>query len=140
MRRGRVSLVGACAGLVVAVLTAVADVPPASTPVAAQTPVDNPPIADQCGLPVTLVLDASGSISSSRAVETVRDAAEVFLDAVKDTGSRARVIDFATFSRQTAPAVLVTTASMAPGGVHARALADYYNPRRPRPRSGPAAP
>ena len=131
MRRSRVSLVGACTGLVVAVLTVAADVPPASRPVSAQTPADNPPIADQCGLPVTLVLDASGSISSSGAVETVRDAAEVFLDAVKDTGSRARVIDFGTFSRQTAPAVLVTTASMAPGGVHAQALADYYNPQPP---------
>ena len=80
---------------------------------------------------MTLVLDASGSIQSSDAVETVRDAAKVFLDAVKDTGSTARVIDFGTFSRQTAGPELVTTASMAPGGVHAEALASYYNPKPP---------
>jgi uncharacterized repeat protein (TIGR01451 family) len=106
-------------------------VPTAVTPVMAQTPAANPPIAEQCGLPMTLVLDASGSISSAGAVETVRDAAEVFLDAVKDTGSTTRVIDFGTFSRVTAGAELVTTDSMAPGGVHANAIAAYYNPRPP---------
>jgi uncharacterized repeat protein (TIGR01451 family) len=64
-------------------------------------------------------------------VETVRDAAEVFLDALKNTGSTARVLDFGTVARQTAPADLVTTASMQPGGVHANAIKAYYNPQPP---------
>jgi len=98
---------------------------------AAVTPVANPPVPDECGLPLTLVLDASGSIESEGAVENVRSAAKAFLDAVKDTGSTARVVDFGTVARQTAPADPVTTASMAPGGVHANALASYYNPKPP---------
>ena len=105
--------------------------PPSPVNVAQITPAPNPDVAEQCGLPVTLVLDASGSIQSAGAVELVRDAAEAFLDAVKDTGSTARVIDFGTFSRQTAGAELVTTDSMAAGGVHAEAIAAYYNPRPP---------
>ena len=63
------------------------------------------------------------------AVEQVRDAAEVFLDALKDTGSTARVVDFGTVARQTAPADLVTTPSMQPAGVHGQALEHYYNPK-----------
>jgi uncharacterized repeat protein (TIGR01451 family) len=102
-----------------------------SPAVAQVQPEPNPQIADQCGLPFTLVLDASGSIADAGAVEDVRDAAEAFLDAVKDTGSTARVLDFATVARQTAPPDLVTTQSMAPGGVHADALAAYYNPKPP---------
>ncbi len=35
-------------------------------------PVPNPPIADSCGTDVVLVLDASGSISSSGAVDLAR--------------------------------------------------------------------
>ena len=98
---------------------------------AAVTPVANPPVAEECGIPVTLVLDASGSINSSHAVETVRNAASVFLTALADTGSTARVIDFGSVARQTAPAALVTTSSLAPGGVHANALKAYYNPIPP---------
>src|SRR5262249_6864971 len=98
---------------------------------AAVNPVANPPIQEECGIPVTLVLDASGSINSSHAVETVRNAATVFLKALKGTGSTARVIDFGSVARQTAPATLVTDQSLAPGGVHANALAAYYNPVPP---------
>ncbi len=101
MARRGLLLVGAAVGL--AAVAAAVEVPTVSTPASAQQatiPVDNPPIAEQCGLPVTLVLDASGSIQSFDAVEDVRNAAEVFLDAVKDTGSTARVVDFGTFSRR----------------------------------------
>ena len=70
----------------------------APAPVAAQTaptPAPNPPIEESCGVDVTLVLDASGSISSSsHAVEDVRDAAEAFLDALENTNSTARVTQF----------------------------------------------
>jgi uncharacterized repeat protein (TIGR01451 family) len=125
---GRVAPALVALSLVLVWFAAVVGVSPA---VAQLTPAPNPQIADQCGLPFTLVLDASGSIADAGAVEDVRDAGEAFLDAVKDTGSTARVVDFGTVARQTAPADLVTTQSMAPGGVHADALAAYYNPKPP---------
>ena len=65
---------------------------------AAVTPVANPPIVERCGVDITLVLDASGSIQSSNAVNDVRDAADAFLDALSNTGSTARVTQFATLS------------------------------------------
>jgi uncharacterized repeat protein (TIGR01451 family) len=105
--------------------------PAASTALAATVPAPNPPIAEACGVNVTLVLDASGSIESAGAVGDVRDSARAFLDALADTNSRARVVDFGTVARQTAPMDLVTTASLQPGGRHATALSDYYNPKPP---------
>jgi uncharacterized repeat protein (TIGR01451 family) len=131
MSRGRRSLpVAAIAGTIVA--TALAVVVPA-TPVAAVTPLPNPTIADSCGVDTTLVLDASGSINSSHAVEQVRAAAQAFLDALKDTRSRARVTQFATVSAELAPSTLVDGTSLGPGGVLTNALAGYYNPIPPRP-------
>lgn len=99
-------------------------------------PLPNPAIANACGTEITLVLDASGSIQSSNAVEDVRDAANTFLDSLRNTDSTARVTQFATFAEELAPATLVTDASLVPGsGVHAQAIAGYYNPRPPRPGS-----
>lgn len=94
--------------------------------------VTNPPVEEACGLDITLVLDASGSIQSSNAVDDVRDAADAFLTALKDTNSTARVIDFGTVARETAPSgALVTTDSLASGGVHRVAINKYYNPKPP---------
>lgn len=76
--------------------------PPAA---AAVTP--NPPIEERCGLDVTLVLDASGSVQTSNAVNQVRGAAEAFLDALSNTDSTARVTQFATVSQQLAPSTTV---------------------------------
>ena len=104
---------------------------PAAPSALAATPAPNPPIEEACGINVTLVLDASGSIESAHAVENVRDSAGAFLDALADTNSRARVIDFGTVARETAGMDLVTTASLEEGGVHADALHDYYNPKPP---------
>ena len=73
------------------------------TAAAAVTPLANPPIAEGCGINTTLVLDASGSVSSSGAVEDVRDAADAFLTALTNTNSSARVTQFASFSQQLAP-------------------------------------
>src|SRR5262245_41150112 len=113
--------------LLLAALTTVADVP-GSRPAAAQTPpVPNPPIEESCGVDVTLVLDASGSISSSHAVEDVRSAADAFLDALRNTNSTARVTQFGTVSAQLAPPTLVDNASLGPGGPLASALQRYYN-------------
>lgn len=103
--------IGALALLVpAAVVTGAA---PAS---AATTPVPNPEIADSCGLDVTLVLDASGSISSSHAVDDVRDAPSTFLDALSNTDSTARVTQFASLSQELAPRTLVDDTSMGQGG------------------------
>jgi uncharacterized repeat protein (TIGR01451 family) len=102
-----------------------------SVAAAAVNPVTNPTMQEECGIPLTLVLDASGSIDSSHAVNTVRDAASTFLGALKNTGSTARVLDFGTVARQTAAPVLVTDQSLATGGAHANALKAYYNPIPP---------
>ncbi len=87
-------------------------------------PGDNPEVPEECGLNVTLVLDASGSIGNSN--DEVRNAARAFLDALKDTGSSGRVVDFATKARQTAPMTLITSASLGQGGAHDSALRSYY--------------
>jgi hypothetical protein len=61
-----------------------------------QTPLANPPMVESCGADVTLVLDASGSISSSHAVDNVRDAGDAFLDVISpDPGA---VLQFADLS------------------------------------------
>jgi uncharacterized repeat protein (TIGR01451 family) len=105
-----------------------------ATPAAAVVPpADNPPIPAQCGLGVTLVLDASGSVQSSNAVGAVRAAAESFLQAFADTGSTARVLQFASLSEELAPRGIVDAASLAPGGVFRQAVDGYYNPIPPRP-------
>ncbi len=77
------------------------------------------------------MLDASGSIQSSRAVETVRSAAESFLDALRNTNSQARVTQFGTATEQLAPTTTIDDAALAPSGPLAAALAGYYNPRPP---------
>jgi len=118
--------------LVGATVTAVAGVG-AAPAVAAVTPVPNPPIAERCGVDVTLVLDASGSVQQSNAVNDVRNAAQAFLDALSNTGSRARVTQFGTVTQQLAPSTVVDDRSLGAGGVLRSAVAGYYNPRPPRP-------
>ena len=98
-----------------------------------QQPVTNPPVPDSCGTDVVLVLDASGSISSSNAVDEVRDAGEAFLDALADTGSTASVLQFGSVSEQLAPNAEVTAGSLQPGGSFRQALDAYYDPKPPRP-------
>ena len=119
--------------LVVPLLTGIAslNVRPAAAVV---TPVANPPIADSCGVDVTVVLDASGSVQSSDAVEEVRGAAEALLDALKNTNSSARVTQFATLTQQLAPRTSVDDATLASGRrPHGTPSTRYYNPQPPRP-------
>src|SRR5690606_18284586 len=71
-----------------------------AAPASAADPLPNPTIPAQCGLGVTLVLDASGSVQTAGAVSQVRTAAEAFLEAFADTGSTARVLQFASLSEQ----------------------------------------
>src|SRR5690606_3458200 len=99
----------------------------------AADPLPNPTIPAQCGLGVTLVLDASGSVQTAGAVGQVRTAAEAFLEAFADTGSTARVLQFASLSEQLAPRAEVTNASLASGGAFRAAIDRYYNPLPPRP-------
>lgn len=108
---------------------------PVTQPVAdaVRPAVPNPDIDESCGLDATLILDASGSIESANAVDEVRDAAQAFLDALADTNSTARVIDFGSVARQTAPRTNVTTATVSPAGVLGQAVAAYYNPIPPIP-------
>ena len=54
-------------------------------------PDPNPLVSETCGINVTLILDASGSVSQAHAVEDVRDSARAFLEALADTSSTARV-------------------------------------------------
>jgi hypothetical protein len=132
-RLGAIALAGVAVTTVGVMLPLSASAAP---PVArAVVPAPNPLIADSCGVDVTLVLDASGSVQSSGAVEQVRDAATAFLEALQNTRSTARVTQFATLSEQLAPYAVVDDASLAVGGVHQTAIIRYYNPRPPRPSS-----
>lgn len=121
------------AGAAATLLVAAALVAGTAAPASAVDPLPNPEIPAQCGLGVTLVLDASGSVSSSNAVGAVRTAAEAFLDAFQDTGSTARVTQFASLSEELAPRGIIDAASMQAGGVFREAINDYYNPKPPRP-------
>ncbi len=123
------------ASLVLLLIAALAVMVGVGTPAAqgAVTPVANPPIVERCGVDITLVLDASGSIQSSNAVNDVRDAADAFLDALSNTGSTARVTQFATLSEQLAPSTVVDDNSLGPNGVLFDAIKGYYNPRPQRP-------
>lgn len=106
----------------------------APTPaLAAVIPTENPPIEKACGIDVSLVLDASGSVNSSHAVGSVRTAAAEFLDALEDTGSTARVIQFASIAEQLASRELVTAQTLTSSGPLGAAVEDYYNPIPPRP-------
>ena len=96
-------------------------------------PAPNPPIAKACGIDVSLVLDASGSVESAHAVGDVRDAAAELLDALKDTGSTARVLQFATLAEELAPRQLVDDVSMGNNGDLDDAVDGYFNPQPQRP-------
>ena len=100
---------------------------------AAEVPAPNPPIAKACGIDVSLVLDASGSVESAHAVGDVRDAAAELLDALKDTGSTARVLQFATLAEELAPRQLVDDVSMGNNGDLDDAVDGYFNPQPQRP-------
>ena len=97
-------------------------------------PAPNPPIAKACGIDVSLVLDASGSVEiGARGRRRARIAAAELLDAVKDTGSTARVLQFATLAEELAPRQLVDDVSMGNNGDLDDAVDGYFNPQPLRP-------
>ena len=106
--------------------------PLVSPAAAAVAPVPNPPIEETCGVDLTVVLDASGSVSQSHAVDDVREAADALLDSLLNTNSTARVLQFATVSQQLAPSTPVDDSTLANGGVLRAAINGYYNPQPPR--------
>ncbi|PWC03924.1 hypothetical protein DCE94_06950 [Agromyces badenianii] len=123
------------AGIIAVLLASMLVIAVPAEPAAAAEPAPNPSIPAQCGLGVTLVLDASGSVQQSNAVGAVRTAAESFLTAFSDTGSTARVLQFASLSEQLAPRATVDAASLAPNGAFREAIDGYYNPIPQRPAS-----
>ena len=90
------------------------------------TPVANPEITEKCGVDLTLARVVLVRCSSPN------DAAEAFLDALSNTGSSARVTQFATVTQQVAPSTVVDDESLGPEP-SAGAIGGYYNPRPPRP-------
>ena len=90
--------VGLAAGLLGGVLVGVA-----SSPVEAVrepgTGKNNPDLAASCGTDVILVLDESGSIASAGAIGQVESAVVAFVDGLNGTGSRMRIVEFATNAR-----------------------------------------
>ncbi len=110
---------------------------PAAVPAVAA--VDNPLVAESCGIDVSLVLDASGSISNNTEdptqgnVSDVRNAAGAFLDSLRNTDSTARVTQFGTVAGVLAPTTGVDDVSLGPGGALRDALEGYYNPQPPIP-------
>ncbi len=91
---------GALTSTAVVAGLATAGVVATATPAAAtvDTGVTNPDVSG-CGIPITLVLDASTSIAGQEE-DDVRDAAKAFLSGLKDTGSSARIIQFSRSSKE----------------------------------------
>ncbi len=90
------------------------------------TPAPNPNLAPVCGIDVMLVLDESGSIATTGATETVREAARGFLDALAGTGSAVSIVDFSTSAAQPVPYTTVTASSI--DSVFAPYLKNGYKP------------
>lgn len=101
----------------------------------------NPKVEEACEMDFSLMLDASGSIKSAGAVETVREAARSFLTAlVLDSSSKqkstVRLAQFATASNVLTERASVTAASLEAGGVFTNGLAAYYKPQPSVPAGG----
>ena len=68
----------------------------------------NPDLIAACGIRVVLVLDESGSIQEEGAIGNVRQAANVFIESLADTGSEVAVVEFNTHARTPIPFTPVT--------------------------------
>ncbi len=90
------------------------------------TPAPNPNLTPVCGIDVMLVLDESGSIASTGATDTVRDAARGFLDALSGTGSSVSIVNFSTSAAQPVPYTTVTPGTI--DSVFAPYLKNGYKP------------
>jgi hypothetical protein len=71
----------------------------------------NPDLNGACGLKIALVLDASGSVSSSATY--VRNAVTSMVNLLKDTGSQVAIVEFGTTADTPVPYTLVTASTIA---------------------------
>nr|MCU0280073.1 hypothetical protein [Candidatus Nanopelagicales bacterium] len=129
----RALLAGCVSSVMVGAMFAAPPVMAQDVGAATVTPVANPFIKETCGLDAALILDASGSIQSAGAVNTVRNAGRDLTAALKDTNSTLRITQFATFSGQLSSRVPVNAATTGAGGALSTALTNYYTPPPPRP-------
>lgn len=81
----------------------------ASPSSATETAPFNPNLTEACGLDFVLVLDRSGSIEDADGDGDLEGAATSFLDAMKDTGSKAAIVSFAATASVDWPATPVTS-------------------------------
>ena len=86
----------------------------------------NPNLPPRCGINVMLVLDESGSIASSNATESVRDATRAFLNALSGTGAAVSIIDFSSTAARPVPYTTVTSSAITT--VFEPYLENGYNP------------
>ena len=122
---------------VVAALLVVPLIGIVATPSSAAAPADRPEPSDRGVLRgrLTVVLDASGSINSSHAVDDVRNAGDALLTALDEhqlhrTGDAVRDVSPSSWR----PRRRSTTPAWAPTAVScARRSTSYYNPKPPRP-------
>ncbi|HEY1180477.1 MAG TPA: hypothetical protein VGF17_30340, partial [Phytomonospora sp.] len=70
---------------------------------------DNPSLPDRCGLKIALLMDVSGSIAPF--LDTVKDAADGFVDALTGTPSSIALYSFSTTAAQNLGATSVSDAS-----------------------------
>ena len=89
-------------------------------------PGPNPDLPPRCGIDVMLVLDESGSIASSGATESVRDASRAFLTALSGTGASVSIVDFSTTAARPVGYTTVTEESI--DDVFEPYLRDGYRP------------
>lgn len=129
----KVLVATAATSLFVAGLTAPAQAAIPEMVASTVSPNTNPSIKETCGLDATLILDASGSIQSAGAVNTVRNAGKDLMFALKDTNSTLRITQFATFSGELSGRVPVNSTTTGSGGALANGLTKYYTPPPPRP-------
>jgi Mg-chelatase subunit ChlD len=102
--------------------------------------VDNPALARQCGLEAVLVLDASASVRNynnppdgNGAIDLVAGAANAFLNAFENTGTRVSVVSYNATPIAHLGLVDVTTQSLGTGGAHAVAIGNPGGPTGPVP-------
>jgi hypothetical protein len=109
-----------------------------SSPVNGIAAVDNPGLERRCGLDAVLVLDASASVrdwnnppDANGAVDMVAGAANAFLNAVENTGTRVSIVSYNANPIAQLSLTEVTTASLAPGGFHHFAIGNPGGPSGP---------
>lgn len=109
-----------------------------TSPVHGIAAVDNPGLERRCGLDAVLVLDASASVrdwnnppDGNGAIDLVAGAANAFLNAVANTGTRVSVVSYNANPIAQLSLTEVTTESLAPGGFHHFAIGNPGGPNGP---------